>query len=192
VIVVIDYKIVDAKEKDVDILTSIKLVTMIDDEMDKVLSPEEKSIVMLQSLVIRNKDEITVSKYLPSYEIINVSANLGTLVTERNKRTCTSFIGTSKGFSAEIELEKANVVFFSVPYDTGWNISVNDVPAETIEVNYGLLGIVCDSGSNQIIATYHTKGLDMGICCSIICIAIWITYEIIFRKRMVGEHVSEK
>ena len=38
----LDYKIVDAKDKDVDILTSIKLVTMIDDEMDKVLSYNEK------------------------------------------------------------------------------------------------------------------------------------------------------
>ena len=39
----LDYKVVDAKDKDVDILTSIKLVTMIDDEMDKVLSYTEKT-----------------------------------------------------------------------------------------------------------------------------------------------------
>lgn len=39
----LDYKIVDAKYKDSDILTSIKLVTMIDDEMDKVLSYTEKN-----------------------------------------------------------------------------------------------------------------------------------------------------
>ena len=38
----LDYKIVDAKDKDVEIITSMKLVTMIDDEMDKILSYEEK------------------------------------------------------------------------------------------------------------------------------------------------------
>lgn len=38
----LEYKIVDAKDKDMDILTSIKLVTMIDDEMDKVLPFDEK------------------------------------------------------------------------------------------------------------------------------------------------------
>ena len=38
-----DFKVLDAKDKDVDILTSIKLVTMIDDEMDKVLSYNEKN-----------------------------------------------------------------------------------------------------------------------------------------------------
>ena len=39
----LEFKIVDAKEKDTDLLYSIKLVTMIDDEMDKVLTYEEKN-----------------------------------------------------------------------------------------------------------------------------------------------------
>ena len=38
----LEYKIVDAKDKDVEIITSMKLVTMIDDEMDKILSYTEK------------------------------------------------------------------------------------------------------------------------------------------------------
>ena len=38
----LEYKLVRAKEKDSDILNSIKLVTMIDDEMDKALSYTEK------------------------------------------------------------------------------------------------------------------------------------------------------
>jgi len=38
----LEYKLVRAKEKDSDILNSIKLVTMIDNEMDKILSYTEK------------------------------------------------------------------------------------------------------------------------------------------------------
>lgn len=38
----VEYKIVPAKDKDMEILCSIKLVTMIDDEMDKALSYTEK------------------------------------------------------------------------------------------------------------------------------------------------------
>ena len=38
----LDYRLVHAKEKDSDLLNSIKLVTMIDDEMDKALSYTEK------------------------------------------------------------------------------------------------------------------------------------------------------
>ena len=41
----LEYKIIEAKEKDIEILSSIKLVTMIDDDMDKALSFEEKNKV---------------------------------------------------------------------------------------------------------------------------------------------------
>jgi RimJ/RimL family protein N-acetyltransferase len=38
----LDYKIINSRDNDVEIITSMKLVTMIDDEMDKILSYEEK------------------------------------------------------------------------------------------------------------------------------------------------------
>lgn len=61
----LDYKVVDAKDKDVDILTSIKLVTMIDDEMDKVLSYNEKS-------KIRKSVDKNIERTCELYKIIYV------------------------------------------------------------------------------------------------------------------------
>lgn len=48
----LDYKIVDAKDKDIEIITSMKLVTMIDDEMDKILSYAEKE--KIKKSIVRN------------------------------------------------------------------------------------------------------------------------------------------
>lgn len=56
----LDYKIVNAKDKDSEILTSIKLVTMIDDEMDKILSYKEKE--KIRKSVIKNI-EMTCENY---------------------------------------------------------------------------------------------------------------------------------
>ena len=61
----LDYKVVDAKDKDVDILTSIKLVTMIDDEMDKVLSYTEKT-------KIRKSVDKNIERTCELYKIIYV------------------------------------------------------------------------------------------------------------------------
>lgn len=61
----LDYKIVDANDKDVDILTSIKLVTMIDDEMDKVLSYNEKN-------KIRKSVDKNIERTCELYKIIYV------------------------------------------------------------------------------------------------------------------------
>lgn len=61
----LDYKVIDAKDKDVDILTSIKLVTMIDDEMDKVLSYAEKT-------KIRKSVDKNIERTCELYKVIYV------------------------------------------------------------------------------------------------------------------------
>ena len=65
----LDYKLVDAQFKDSDILVSIKLVTMIDDEMDKVLSYTEKN-------KIRKSVDINVERTCESYKIIYVGKKI--------------------------------------------------------------------------------------------------------------------
>lgn len=65
----LDYKLVDAQFKDTDILVSIKLVTMIDDEMDKVLSHAEKT-------KIRKSIDMNVERTCESYKIIYVNKRI--------------------------------------------------------------------------------------------------------------------
>ena len=65
----LDYKVVDAKEKDIDILTSIKLVTMIDDEMDKVLSHAEKT-------KIRKSIDKNIERTYELYKVIYVDKKI--------------------------------------------------------------------------------------------------------------------
>ncbi len=65
----LDYKLVDAQFKDSDILISIKLVTMIDDEMDKVLSYTEKK-------KIRKSIDMNVERTCESYKIIYVGKKI--------------------------------------------------------------------------------------------------------------------
>lgn len=71
----LDYKIVNAQDKDMDILTSMKLVTMIDDEMDKVLSYTEKN--KIRKSVLKN-----IEMTCEDYKIIYVGKKIaGAYVT---------------------------------------------------------------------------------------------------------------
>lgn len=56
----LEYKIVNAKDKDMDILTSIKLVTMVDDEMDNALSYNDKN--KIRKSIMKNI-EATIDEY---------------------------------------------------------------------------------------------------------------------------------
>jgi uncharacterized membrane protein YfhO len=73
-------------------------------------------------------------------------------------------------------LDKENIIFFSVPYDRGWSITVNGKEAELYETNCGLMGIRCDSGLNAIKAIYKTKGQKAGNIISAVCVLLSAAY----------------
>ncbi len=109
----INYKIVNATDKDKEMLTSIKLVTMIDDEMDKVLSSSEKQ--KIRKSVLKNI-ELTGDSYKIIYidnkiagAYVTIPYELGTIIDEiylfdeyRNKKIGTSIIEKIKKENQEL------------------------------------------------------------------------------------------
>ena len=69
----LDFKIVNSNDNDVEIITSMKLVTMIDDEMDKILSYEEKD--KIKKNIVRNIN-LTYLNY--KMIMVNCKLNLNT------------------------------------------------------------------------------------------------------------------
>ena len=80
-------------------------------------------------------------------------------VDERKTMCCSEFNYSSYGFDAKINLDKPNVVYFSVPYETnGWTATVNGEEKEVLKVTYGFVGVECGAGENEIVFEYHTPG----------------------------------
>ena len=154
----------------------------LEDEVTTLL-PEERAQLMLNTLIIQNEDEAAVKKLLAPYEQANGKHDLSDAASQRRETACKQFLGTTKGFTATINLANDNVVFFSVPNDSGWEITVNGESAERIEVNYGLLGVVCSRGNNTIVATYHTRGQELGAICTMRSGAAWACLEVSAKKR---------
>ena len=65
----VDYKVVSAKKSNIDLLTSIKMVTMLDDELDKKLSFEEKEKV-------KNNIVLNIEQNYKDYKIIYVDKEI--------------------------------------------------------------------------------------------------------------------
>ena len=86
----------------------------------------------------------------------------------------------NKGFSAKVEREKENLVFFSIPYDEGWTATVNGKPAEIEKVNKGFMAVKVDKGVSEIRFDYMTPGLSSGIAITSVSAAIFLIYIIIF------------
>ncbi len=82
-----------------------------------------------------------------------------------------------KGFDAAIDLEKPEMVFFSVPYEKGWSATVNGKPAAILKTNVGFMAVACPAGENVTVRfTYRTPGLRLGGVISAAALLILILY----------------
>ena len=144
---------------------------------------ENRAAVMLKSLVVPSRDEALVKEHLKADPAPEVIPELSVMSAQRRETVCSHFQGTSRGFSAQIRLDRKNIVFFSIPDSPGWTITVNGEPAQTLEVNYGLLGVCCEAGENSITAVYHTRGWIPGAALSILFGMVWLGLEVFTRKR---------
>jgi uncharacterized membrane protein YfhO len=150
------------------------------------LSPAQRAGVMLSALVVDEKDAGLAAQYLRHEAAPDPEPELRSQVAERRKNGVSYFEGTSEGFSARIELDQEEIVFFSIPSDAGWEIRVNGSPAQTLRVNYGLLGICCQRGANEITAVYHPVGVVPGLVCSACFLLVLAAVEVCGRKRQKG------
>ncbi|MGI6030874.1 MAG: YfhO family protein [Eubacteriales bacterium] len=71
------------------------------------------------------------------------------------------------GFTSRIQLEEDNLVFYSVPWEAGWSVTVNGEPAEVVRANIGFMAVKAPAGDNEIRFTYKTPGLSTGIWISL-------------------------
>ena len=92
------------------------------------------------------------------------------------QNTCSTFEIDNTGFSAEIDLEEKQLVFFSVPNDKGWTATVNGEKARVVDSNVGFMAVECEAGHNEIRFNYLTPGLVDGLIISVVFISIFLMY----------------
>ena len=100
-------------------------------------------------------------------------------VADRAMMTCDSFEIDNKGFTATSNFGTERLVFFSVPYDSGWSATVNGEPALIEKVNVGFMAVRVPAGASEIRFEYTTPGLIPGAICSGVCLVLLVVYLLI-------------
>lgn len=102
---------------------------------------------------------------------------------DRASTSCDSFSYTRTGFTAELDTDKEELIFFSVPYEAGWSAQVNgeEVPIE--QVNVGFMAVVVPRGEKvQIEFTYRTPGLFSGTVITVFSLLLLVGYLLLMRR----------
>lgn len=150
----------------------------VDSDIQKA-SEVDKTMMLMKALVL---DQEQITKYK---DILQYYSFKGTDYSEdayyqncldRRKNSCSEFSYDSYGFNAKIDLDRENLVFFSVPYDDGWTATVNGQAVDVEKVDYGFMAVLCPEGESEIQFTYETKGLFYGKIITVVGFGALIVY----------------
>ncbi len=149
------------------------------------LDVTERAIALLDNAVL-DKDTVTNTSICDELlqkkaSDIDLNTSVSEYVGQANSKAVNSFQKDGRGFSCESNYEKDTYVYFSVPYDSGWNATIDGDKTDII-VSGGMMIIKVPSGEHEIVFSYYTPALRVGIIITMISIFIFAAYSLIRRK----------
>ncbi|MBQ5319881.1 MAG: YfhO family protein [Oscillospiraceae bacterium] len=144
---------------------------------------EERGKFALKAMIVN--DTSSVSDYL---EVIG-KEEITSLSTEEFSEECRkraeysahNYITSDDTASAEITLDKPELVFFSIAYDENFTAYVDGKKTEIINANVGFMAVPVPEGTHTIELVYHSDIRTAGIFASITGIAGLVIYAVIIK-----------
>ena len=146
-----------------------------------------RSNLLMRALVLEDEDVKAYGQYLtelPDAMLEELYYDSYTQdCADRRAHSCSVFQMNNAGFHAEITLDKPNLVFFSVPYDDGFTAYVNGEKTDILQVDEGLMAVLCPAGASSIDFVYQAAGLSASRVVTAVAIPVWVVYVACFVRR---------
>ena len=143
-----------------------------------------RSNLLMRALVLSDEDAAAYGQYLtplPAGETNDLTYERYTQdCADRRASACDVFEMTSAGFHAEADLEKPELMFFSVPYDDGFTAYVNGNETEILRVDEGLMAVLCPAGEVNIDFVYQPDGIKLGKTVTLAALPVFVVYTAYF------------
>ena len=143
-----------------------------------------RSNLLMRALVLSEEDAAAYGQYLtelPAAELNDLTYDRYVQdCADRRASACSVFQMTNSGFQAEITLDTANLVFFSVPYDDGFTATVNGREADILRVDEGLMAVLCPAGESTIDFVYQPAGIRLSKAVTRTALVVFAAYTVYF------------
>ena len=163
------------------------------------LTPEIKDLVLLDSYVLEPGAEppsgLALNNQLPQEELLlgpadrkldRYHSEYARLTAERQENSFQVEQFNHNYINGSIELKKPMMLFFSIPFDQGWSITVNGESREAELVNTAFIGLPLEEGEHQITLQYRSPFLLSGLIISIISLATYVIIVLLYYRKKAG------
>ncbi len=114
------------------------------------------------------------------------------LITERLEQSQTFEISefSQNHIEGSVEAEGTKILLFTIPYDKGWNITVDGEETDIYKVDYGLMAIEITDGYHDIELNWNRPYLNIAIGSTCIGIVLFVVLIVIdCRSKRKAKHV---
>ncbi len=144
----------------------------------------EKDISLFKSFVISDDMADKFANIYPVEYSLKVSKEgLSEYAKELNTNTLKMKDFSNNHFTGTINLKEPGLLYFSIPFDTGWEFWANGLKQEKLKVNFGMTGILLKEGNYKIKAAYQLPFFYTSIITTLLGLLIYFGW-IYFEKRM--------
>ena len=136
------------------------------------LSVNEKDSVILKQLVVNDVNEL---------KLVQKKSLTQSKFKIRDEFKISNFHNSE--IKGGINCQENSVLFFSIPYDEGWEIKINGKKVHYYRVNIGFIGVKVKKGVNFLELSYCPPYLKVGALISLITILTLVLYFIYIKYR---------
>ena len=104
-------------------------------------------------------------------------------VIRLQQNACDRFEVTRSGFSAHIDAKEAGLVIFTIPHDKSFSATLDGQKTEIIPCDVSFMGVWVEPGEHEIVFTYRTRMLGLGLVMSGLAAAALGAYIILAKKK---------
>ena len=139
------------------------------------LSISQRRDLLNKSIVVDSQFATT----LKAVHRVNVSDSTS---TEHNQMKITSFLNNE--IEGTINVKQSEILFFSIPYDDGWTLKIDDKITQKQKVFFGLIGAALSKGNHRIELHYEPPFMKLGIIISIVSLILFFALNgfLFFKK----------
>ena len=102
---------------------------------------------------------------------------------DRAASACTEFGFDKNGWHASAQMEKDNLVLFSIPYDSGFSAKIDGKDAEVERADFALTAIYVPKGKHEITVTYMPEGFVPAAVVSAVTAAAIFVFTLVIRRK---------
>lgn len=188
----VNWHIIDFKNNSINQLLGVKYY-LVNDKSELNLMNISKVYSIGHFSVYKDLDYLPIAHTYTQFKKINMNEDYSThnwyselLVEEELLKDIDGLMASNikdrfniydvyqNGLYGEIEISSPSVLFFSIPYNEGWKIKIDDKEVKYHKVNGGFMGVIIDEGYHSVTMNFIPKYFKISLIFSIIGFVLFI------------------